>query len=186
MKRVMVLVCLAMAIHPKSSADLRDNFRDKKIIKTEIDYKYFTSRFSQISSKHTEKTKNYKGHSSYKECSILPLSLLDLHHNYPSSTHPVVVDLGSGYGACAKQMAVFGYEVYSIDEESRHIDKQEEHFCTKEKRGDFLDAVLSKYGLTSKFEKECEDIKKILNLLLVILQKSKIKRCLIKDGILFY
>jgi len=164
MKRVMVFTCLAITINSKSSADLRDNFRDKKLINSDIDeyfYKELDKDYYDLSLE--KETYNQNGESSNKNCTLSPKEIIDLHDNYLPSSYPVVVDLGSGFGACAKQLAMLGYKVYSVDKDKRHIQYQETNFCNKniEEMGGFLSSILlRKPSLITQYFKECEGIKK--------------------------
>ena len=164
MKRVMVFACLAITINCKSNADLRDNFIDKKLINSEFDkYYYKDLDKNYYDSSLEKKTYNQNGESSNKNCAIGHHAIIDLHDNYLPSSYPVVVDLGSGFGACAKQLAMLGYKVYSVDKDKEHIKYQKNNFCNKSigEMGEFLSSVLLRtQDLMKQYLKECEDIKK--------------------------
>lgn len=49
--------------------------------------------------------------------------------NHPPENGKIVVDIGSGLGQCSKQLALLGYEVFSIDKESKMIEFQKHNFC---------------------------------------------------------
>ena len=57
----------------------------------------------------------------------IPVDILLIHP--PTEGEIVLVDIGSGWGACAKQFALLGYKVYSIDIDQRHLDFQKNDFC---------------------------------------------------------
>jgi len=74
---------------------------------------------------------NGNGSSNIDYCqldieNLIPL-LLYIHP--PTKGDVTVVDIGSGWGSCAKQLALMGYKVYSIDIEQDHLDFQKGNFC---------------------------------------------------------
>lgn len=55
--------------------------------------------------------------------------VLYLLNQYTPSTDKIVVDIGSGWGACSKLLALLGYRVYSVDVDDSHIEEQKKCFC---------------------------------------------------------
>jgi precorrin-6B methylase 2 len=74
---------------------------------------------------------NDNGSASIDYCQLdtenqIPL-LLYIHP--PTRANVVIIDIGSGWGTCAKQLALLGYKVYSIDIDQHHLDFQKNNFC---------------------------------------------------------
>ena len=101
--------------------------------------------------------------TSYCQLDIENQVPLLLHTHPPDKNDVVVVDIGSGWGACSKQLALLGYKVYSIDKDQRHLKFQEDNFCTMPAPDTFLyhywkvhnPAILEK----QKFKHYCYQIK---------------------------
>ena len=73
---------------------------------------------------------NGMGGASKQDCSLTNDNFIPYLLTYmPPERDRVVVDAGSGWGACSKQLALLGYKVYSIDIDSGHIDFQKKDFC---------------------------------------------------------
>ena len=164
MKKVMAFICLAMTIHYTSNAALRETFKNKKLINSEFDKYYYKGLDKNYYDHSLEKeTNNLNGQSSNKKCGMGHQRVINIHDNYLPAEYPVVVDLGSGFGACAKQMAILGYKVYSVDKDEGHIKYQKNNFCSETygELGEFLQHVLLRGpNLIEQYAKECEDIKK--------------------------
>ena len=74
---------------------------------------------------------NKMGGSSKHYCPLTEYNFtpyLLLH--FPPQNGKVVVDLGSGWGSCSKQLALLGYTVYSVDIDQGHLNFQKSNFCT--------------------------------------------------------
>jgi hypothetical protein len=66
---------------------------------------------------------NGMGGASKQYCSLTDYNFFPYLLTYmPPEGNRVVLDVGSGWGACSKQLALLGYKVYSIDIDSNHID----------------------------------------------------------------
>ena len=73
---------------------------------------------------------NGMGGASKQYCSLANYNFFPYLLTYmPPEGNRVVLDVGSGWGACSKQLALLGYKVYSIDIDSNHIDFQKKDFC---------------------------------------------------------
>ena len=73
---------------------------------------------------------NGMGGASKQYCSLTDYNFFPYLLTYmPPEGNRVVLDVGSGWGACSKQLALLGYKVYSIDIDSNHIDFQKKDFC---------------------------------------------------------
>lgn len=83
-------------------------------------------------SKDNQAMLNRNGSASVDYCQLdnENLILLLLYIYPPKQGDFVIVDIGSGWGPCSKQLALLGYKVYSIDIEQRHLDFQKDNFCT--------------------------------------------------------
>lgn len=82
---------------------------------------------------------NRMGDSSQHGCQFLPSlhPLYFLKYHSPQESK-VLVDIGSGWGTCAKLMAHLGYKVYSVDLDEKHLEYQREHFCDIPDKDSFL------------------------------------------------
>lgn len=85
---------------------------------------------------------NSNGSASTKYCQLdlgqtFQIPLL-LHTHPPTKDSVVVIDIGSGWGACSKQLALLGYKVYSVDIDQRHLDFQKSNFCEMPATDTFL------------------------------------------------
>jgi len=110
-----------------------------------------------------------------------------------------VLDLGSGWGACTKELALLGYKVYSIDIDKRHLDFQKNNFCTAPDNHTFLYNHWKLYNselITEKkhFSRHCDNsynnVKYILgdfsqNILIDKIQNNSIDIILLMDSIQF-
>jgi 2-polyprenyl-3-methyl-5-hydroxy-6-metoxy-1,4-benzoquinol methylase len=73
---------------------------------------------------------NDYGSASKKHCRLnVDNHILYLLHYYKPNKNIKILDIGSGWGACSKELALLGYTVYSVELDKRHIDYQKEHFC---------------------------------------------------------
>lgn len=82
---------------------------------------------------------NGHGSSHQNYCALddqnILLYLLNL---YPPSDNIKVIDIGSGWGDCSKQLALLGYKVYSVDIDQSHLDYQKHHFCDTVSKNSFI------------------------------------------------
>jgi 2-polyprenyl-3-methyl-5-hydroxy-6-metoxy-1,4-benzoquinol methylase len=120
----------------RSNADIIIN--EQKILKTLEPYKkWLIKRGTEIkngtsfmSSSNATPMLNGMGGSHTSYCPLSSENLLPfLIANIPPSKYRKILDAGSGWGACSKQLALLGYKVYSIDKDKRHIEFQKRDFC---------------------------------------------------------
>ncbi len=82
---------------------------------------------------------NGMGGSSKHYCPLTDYNFIPYLLTYiPPEGNRVLVDAGSGWGACSKQLALLGYKVYSIDIDSGHIDFQKKDFCNAPDKHTFI------------------------------------------------
>ena len=125
----------------------------------------FNRAMLSINNTHEEML-NEEGSASKEYCGLTPENkMIFLAIPSVSSNKGVVVDIGSGWGACSKQLALLGYKVYSIDKDKRHIQFQKDDFCRMPGEYTFLHKYWELTGSEyinneSAFKEYCETIKK--------------------------
>lgn len=82
---------------------------------------------------------NNNGSASLSTCQLDSLNIMPLIlYMHPSDKKPVVVDIGSGWGACSQQLALLGYKVFSIDPSPYHLQFQKDNFCISPSHNTFI------------------------------------------------
>jgi hypothetical protein len=85
-------------------------------------------------------TENLNGSASVSICQLDWLNIMPLVlYGYPiHKKNPVIVDIGSGWGACSQQLALLGYKVFSVDPSPGHLQFQKDNFCTPPSHNTFI------------------------------------------------
>lgn len=82
---------------------------------------------------------NNNGSSSLSTCQLDSLNIMPLIlYMHPSNKKPVVMDIGSGWGACSQQLALLGYKVFSVDPSPVHLQSQKDNFCKPPSHNTFI------------------------------------------------
>lgn len=81
---------------------------------------------------------NEMGNALTEECQLAASNHILYFLKYHSPNQSTVVDIGSGWGGCAKPLALLGYQVYSVDINEGHLKYQQEHFCDMPTKQSFL------------------------------------------------
>jgi len=82
---------------------------------------------------------NHNGSASLGICQLDWLNIMPLVlYMHPADDKPVVVDIGSGWGACSQQLALLGYKVFSVDPSPDHLQFQKDNFCTPPSHNTFI------------------------------------------------
>lgn len=104
-------------------------------------------------------TYNQNGDSSPNYCFLTSGNLLlsILLEFPPTKNQYKVIDIGSGFGACAKHMALLGYKVFSVDKDNGHMFMQKINKCGDLKEDSFAYLYLSHYNpaLIKSFSTTC-------------------------------
>jgi precorrin-6B methylase 2 len=138
-----------------------ENFFDQYKSKDIVFNNKYSSVCQKVQSSDEVPTLNETGLTSRNGCFNGGATLL-IHSLLQPNKNPIVIDIGSGLGGCAKTMGFLGYKVFSIDTSPKHIKDQEKNYCNPLKSGLIYDlAKIDGYDFNEKrFKDDCEEIKK--------------------------
>lgn len=135
---------------------------------------------SPTDSSKSSKMLNGMGGASKQYCSLTDYNFIPYLLTYmPPKGNRVVVDAGSGWGACSKQLALLGYKVYSIDIDGSHIDFQKKDFCNAPDEHTFIYNYWKIYNprLISEpeyFQQYCQNSQKNIEYIVGDFSKEKV------------